>query len=92
MNACAIDFGIPFSVAKRRQRPRLVAFVSPGIIWDFTCGSGGPKSRKSYKTDFGFALQQVGNRSIDLYLGMQKIYRARTEFQTGVSLTIVHLP
>lgn len=92
MNACAIDFGIPFSVAKRRQRPRLVGFVSPGIIWDFTCGSGGPKSRKSYKTDFGLALQQVGNRSIDIYLGMQKIYRAKTEFQTGLSLTIVRLP
>ena len=92
MNACAIDFGIPFSVAKRRQRPRLVAFVSPGIIWDFTCGSGGPKSRKSYKTDFGLALQQVGNRSIDFYFGMQKIYRAKTGFQTGLSMTVVRLP
>ena len=92
MNACAIDFGIPFSVAKRRQRPRLVAFLSPGIIWDFTCGSGGPKSRKSYKTDFGLALQQVGNRSIDFYFGMQKIYRAKTGFQTGLSMTVVRLP
>lgn len=92
MTACAIDFGVPFSVAKRRQRPRLVGFVSPGIIWDFTCGSGGPKSRKSYKTDFGLALQQVGNRSIDLYLGMQKIYRAKTGFQVGLSLTVVRLP
>jgi hypothetical protein len=92
MNACAIDFGIPFSVAKRRQRPRLVAFVSPGAIWEYTSGSGGPTSRKSYKTDFGLALQQVGNRSIDIYLGMQKIFRAETGFQTGLSLTIVRLP
>jgi hypothetical protein len=92
MNACAIDFGIPFSVAKRRSRPRLVAFVSPGIIWDFNCGSGGPKSGKSYKTDFGVALQQVGNRSIDFYLGMQKIYRGKTGFQTGLSMTVVRLP
>ena len=92
LNACAIDFGVPFSVAKRRQRPRLVAFVSPGMLWDFNCGSSGPKSRKSYKTDFGLALQQVGNRSLDIYFGMQKIYRARTGFQTGVTFTYVRLP
>lgn len=92
MNACAIDVGVPFSVAKRRQRPRLVGYVTPGLIWDFNCGSSGPKSRKSYKTDFGLALQQVGNRSIDFYFGMQKIYRAKTGFQTGLSFTYVRLP
>src|ERR1044071_10270646 len=35
LNACAIDVGIPLSIAKRRQRPRLVAYVSPGVVWDF---------------------------------------------------------
>src|SRR6185503_3878473 len=42
LNACAIDMGIPHSVAKRRQRPRLVAYVSPGVVWDFYCGSRRP--------------------------------------------------
>jgi hypothetical protein len=92
MNACAIDVGVPFSVAKRRQRPRLVGYVTPGVVWDFNCGSSGPKSTKSYRTDFGVALQQVGNRSFDIYLGMQKIFRGRTGFLTGLSLTYVRLP
>jgi len=92
VNACAIDFGVPFSVAKRRQRPRLVAYLSPGIIWDFNCGSGGPPSTKTYRTDFGLALQQVGNRSFDIYFGMQKLFRGRSGFQTGISLSYVRLP
>ena len=92
IGACAVDFGLPFSVAKRRQRPRLVAFVSPGIIWDFTCGGDGPGSGKNYKTDFGLALQQVGNRSFDIYLGVQKIFRGRTGYQTGITLSYVRLP
>lgn len=92
VGACAVDFGLPFSVAKRRQRPRLVGFVSPGIIWDFTCGGNGPGSGKNYKTDFGLALQQVGNRSFDIYLGMQKIFRGKTGFQTGITLSYVRLP
>ena len=92
INACAIDFGLPLSVAKRRQRPRLVGYLSPGIIWDFNCGSGGPQSTKTYKTDFGLALQQVGNRSFDIYFGMQKLFRGRTGFQTGLSFSYVRLP
>ena len=92
ITACAIDFGVPFSVAKRRQRPRLVGYMSPGIIWDFNCGTGGPGSTKTYKTDFGLALQQVGNRSFDIYFGMQKLFRGRTGFQTGLSFSYVRLP
>ena len=93
INACVLDWGVPFSVAKRRQRPRIVAYVSPGMIWDFSCGGGsGPPTRKSYRTDFGFALQQVGNRSFDVYLGMQQIWRRKVGFQTGLSFTYVRLP
>lgn len=91
--ACSIDFGIPFSVAKRRQRPRLVGYVSPGILWDFSCtGEHGPPAKKSYRTDFGLALQQVGNRSFDVYFGMQKLWRRSVGLQTGVSFTYVRLP
>lgn len=92
MNACAFDVGLPFSVAKRRQRPRLVGYVTPGIVWDFNCGSDGPAGGKTYRTDFGFALQQVGNRSFDIYLGMQKLFRRRTGFLTGLSFSYVRLP
>ena len=92
INACAINLGLPLYVAKRRQRPRVVGYLSPGIIWDFNCGSSGPPSRNTWKTDFGFALQQVGNRSLDIYLGMQKLFRGKTGFQTGVSFTYVRLP
>jgi hypothetical protein len=92
LNSCTIDFGVPFSVAKRRQRPRLVAFIKPGVLWDFNCGSDGPKGRKSYFTDFGFGLQQVGNRSLDIYIGTQKMFRAHTGMQLGVTFTYVRLP
>jgi len=92
IHGCAIGMGLPFSVAKRRQRPRLVGYVSPGIIWDFNCGSSGPPSRDTWKTDFGLALQQVGNRSFDIYFGMQKLFRGKTGFQTGLSFTYVRLP
>lgn len=92
MNACTIDLGLPLSVAKRRQRPRLVGFITPGVVWDMSCGSSGPATRKSYFTGFGIALQQVGNRSLDIYLGIQKVFRVRTGYETGISVTYVRLP
>jgi hypothetical protein len=66
--------------------------VSHGKVWDFTVGGVGPGSGKNYKTDFGLALQQVGNRSFDIYLGVQKIFRGRTGYQTGITLSYVRLP
>jgi hypothetical protein len=93
ISGCVIDWGVPFSVAKNRQRPRVVAYLSPGMMWDFSCGGkSGPPTRKSYRTDFGFALQQVGNRSFDIYLGAQKIWRRGVGLQTGLSFTYVRLP
>ena len=92
LNACTIDFGIPFSVAKRRQRPRIVAFMKPGVVYNFSCGGSGPSGGKSYFTDFGIGLQQVGNRSFDIYLGMQKMFRERTGLQAGLTFTYVRLP
>lgn len=93
VNSCVLDWGIPFSAAKGRQRPRIVGYISPGMVWDFSCGGdSGPPTRKSYRTDFGFALQQVGNRSFDIYLGAQKIWRRGVGLQTGLSFTYVRLP
>jgi hypothetical protein len=91
-SACTIDFGVPYSVAKRRQRPRLVAYVTPGIVWDMSCRSSGPATKKSYFTGFGLGLQQLGNRSLDLYLGVQKVYRADVGTQVGLSISYVRLP
>ncbi|MEO8576956.1 MAG: hypothetical protein ABI556_09660 [Gemmatimonadales bacterium] len=92
MNACTIDFGLPFSVAKRRQRPRFVTYITPGVAWDMSCRSGGPSTKKSYFTGFGIGLQQVGNRSLDIYLGMQKVFRSEVGSQLGISVTYVRLP
>lgn len=92
MNACTIDFGLPFSVAKRRQRPRFVTYITPGMVWDMSCRSGGPPTKKSYFTGFGIGLQQVGNRSLDVYLGMQKVFRPGVGNQLGISVTYVRLP
>jgi hypothetical protein len=92
IDACTLDFGVPYSVAKRRQRPRLVAFVTPGVIVDIKCGTGGPPSQHSYMTNFGLALQQVGNRSFDIYLGLQKIFRPGAGLQTGITIAYVKLP
>ncbi|HEX2721399.1 MAG TPA: hypothetical protein VHM24_00675 [Gemmatimonadaceae bacterium] len=92
INACTIDVGVPFSVAKRRQRPRFVTYVTPGVVWDMSCRSEGPPSKKSYFTGFGIGLQQLGNRSLDIYLGMQKVFRADVGTQLGVSITYVRLP
>jgi hypothetical protein len=92
VSACTLDFGIPYSIAKRRQRPRFVTYITPGMVWDIKCGSDGPGTKKSYFTGFGLGLQQVGNRSLDIYLGVQKIYRAQAGTQFGVSITYVRLP
>lgn len=92
LNSCTLDAGLPFAVSKRRQRPRLTAFIKPGVIWDFSCGSGGPNSRKSYSGDFGLGLQQIAGRSLDIYLGAQKLFRARTGLAYGLTVTYVRLP
>jgi len=91
-SACTLDVGIPYSIAKRRQRPRFVTYITPGMVWDMKCGSSGPGTKKSYFTGFGLGLQQVGNRSLDFYLGVQKIYRADAGTQVGLSITYVRLP
>ncbi len=91
-NGCTFDVGIPYSIAKRRQRPRFVAYITPGMVWDMNCGSKGPATTKSYFTGLGLGLQQVGNRSLDIYLGVQKIYRADAGTQIGLSITYVRLP
>ena len=51
------------------------------MIFDIKCGTGGPPSNHSYMTNFGLALQQVGNRSFDVYLGLQKVFGLEPDFR-----------
>ncbi len=92
LTSCTIDTGLPIAIAKRRQRPRFTAFIKPGMIWDFSCGSSGPNTRKSYFTDFGLGLQQIAGRGLDIYLGAQKVFRARTGLAAGLTITYLRLP
>ena len=91
-SACSLDLGLPFSVAMRRQQPRFVGYVTPGVVWDTGCGRGTVVKGKSYFTGFGFGFQQVANRSFDVYFGFQKVFRTNTGYEMGVSLTYVNLP
>ena len=92
MSACSADFGLPFSVAKRRQRPRFVGYITPGIVWDTDCGKGNLRKDHSYFTGFGFGLQQVTNRSLDVYFGFQKVFRRHAGSEIGITVSYVKLP
>jgi hypothetical protein len=91
INSCTFDIGMPLSVSML-QRVRVVTFVTPGIAWDVSCGSKGPPTRASWLTGFGIGIQQFGNRSTDIFLGLQKIFRGDTGYQFGISITYVWLP
>lgn len=91
LNACTVDLGVPVSVAMA-QRPRIVTFITPGIVWDMSCSPGGSRTRASYLTGFGIGLQQIKNRSLDAFLGIQKIFRDNTGYQIGISVTYIWLP
>jgi len=90
IDACTLDMGIPMSVAMG-QRVRVATFITPGVVWDMNCGSGAPTA-PSYLTGVGVGLQQLRNRGFDIYFGIQKIFRANTGYQLGVSVTYVRLP
>jgi len=91
MNACTVDFGLPFSVALF-QRVRLVSYVTPGFVLDVDCSNEGRQNRGSYLGNFGIGLQQFGSRELDIYLGVQRIFRGNSGYQVGISVTYVRLP
>jgi hypothetical protein len=90
INSCTFDMGVPLSVSML-QRVRVVTYVTPGVAWDVGCGSEGPETRMSWLTGFGIGIQQFGNRSTDIFLGAQKIFRGATGYQIGLSVTYVWL-
>ena len=91
VSACAIDVGVPFSVAML-QTIRVVTFLTPGAVWNSGCSSGQTESARSFLLGFGFGLQQVGLRGLDINFGAQRIFRGATGLQVGLSVSWVHLP
>lgn len=91
VHACTLDVGMPLSVAML-QRVRLVTYLTPSIIWEIDCSNSGPPTRRHFATGIGIGVQQLGLRGLDVYLGLQRIFRSRTGYQFGVSVTYVRLP
>jgi hypothetical protein len=91
VNACTIDLGLPFSIAML-QRVRLVTFLTPGVVWNVDCSAEQTSSGRSVLLGFGFGLQQLGTRGLDVNFGAQRIFRGTTGLQFGVSVSWVRLP
>jgi hypothetical protein len=91
INACAIDLGVPFSVAMM-QSVRIVTFITPGLVWDVDCSSQQTASNRSAFLGFGFGLQQLFVRGLDVNFGAQRIFRGATGLQFGISVSWVRLP
>jgi hypothetical protein len=90
-NACTLDLGVPLSIAML-ERLHLVAFVTPGVVWDLDCSAGDTEPVRSYLLGFGLGLQQLGLRGLDVHVGMQRMFRGATGFQFGVTVSWLRLP
>ena len=90
-DACSLDLGMPITVSFG-QRLRIATFVTPGVMWDLNCTGPESPSRAAWLTGFGIGLQQLGSRGLDVYLGLQKIYRRDSGYQLGISVSYVRLP
>lgn len=90
-NACTIDLGLPLSISTL-ERIHLVAFVTPGMVWDVDCSAEGTRARTNYLIGFGLGLQQLGFRGLDVHVGAQRMFRGATGLQFGVSVSWVRLP
>ena len=91
VNACTVDAGLPLSIAML-QTVRLVTFVTPGVVWDIDCSGEQTNGSRSFMVGFGFGLQQLGVRGLDVNVGAQRIMRSTTGLQFGVSVSWVRLP
>lgn len=91
-DACTIDFGMPISISML-QRMRVVSFVSPGVAWSVGClrKSEAP-SAASFVLGYGLGIQQLWSRSLDVNVGLQRIFREGTGLQFGISFIYVKLP
>ena len=90
-NACTLDLGVPLSIAML-ERLHLVAFLTPGVVWELDCSGGDMQPQRSYLLGFGLGLQQLGFRGLDVHVGMQRMFRGATGVQFGVSVSWIRLP
>ena len=90
-DACSLDLGMPITVSLG-QTIRIASFLTPGIMWDLNCTGPESPSRAAWLTGLGIGFQQLGSRGLDVYLGLQKIYRRDSGFQIGISINYVRLP
>jgi hypothetical protein len=91
VNACTVDVGMPVTVSLG-QRFRIASFLTPGIMWDMNCSGTESPTRANYLTGFGVGLQQLKSRGLDVYVGVQKIFRRDAGYQLGISVTYLRLP
>lgn len=90
LSVCTLDLGAPLSVAML-QSVRLVSFITPAAVWDIGC-SADSASHPNYLLNVGMGVQQIVSRGLDVYFGLQRIFRSGTGYQFGISLTYVRLP
>jgi hypothetical protein len=91
INACTSDMGLPFSVAML-QTIRLVTFITPGVVWNVNCSSEQTSPPHSAMLGFGFGIQQLWIRGLDLNVGAQRIFHGAKGVQMGISVSWVRLP
>ena len=91
VNACTLDVGLPLSIATL-ERLHLVTFVTPGLVRDIDCSAENSQLRTSYLIGFGFGIQQLGFRGLDVHAGFQRMFRGATGLQFGLTVSWVRLP
>jgi hypothetical protein len=90
-NACAVDLGMPVSVALF-QRVRMLSFLTPGIAWDIRCPvEGTVGAGASAFIGAGVGIQQLFHHGLDVSVGAQRIFRQGSGIQVGVNVTFVRL-
>lgn len=91
LNACTAHLGAPVSLAMLK-RPRVAAFLTPTLGLEVDCSPGDQTTRLSFLTSAGIGVQQLLHRGLDVYVGVQRIFREHTGYQIGISAVYVHLP
>lgn len=91
-NACAVDVGMPISLALF-QRIRVLSFFTPGLAWDVRCPRDGSIGvGASTFIGAGIGIQQLGHPGLDVSVGAQRIFRRGAGLQFGVNVTFVRVP
>lgn len=91
-NSCAVDVGMPISVALF-QRIRVLSFFTPGLAWDVRCPQKGSVGiGASTFVGAGIGIQQLGHPGLDVSVGAQRIFRRGAGLQFGVNVTYVNIP